>query len=53
VTLNLKVYGWQAWLIKRNITRTFEHILEVADMDGNETLSKEEIKVTRVGGEGR
>eukprot|EP01102_Stenamoeba_stenopodia_P014581 TRINITY_DN4861_c0_g1_i1.p1 TRINITY_DN4861_c0_g1~~TRINITY_DN4861_c0_g1_i1.p1 ORF type:complete len:197 (-),score=35.91 TRINITY_DN4861_c0_g1_i1:57-566(-) len=38
-----KVYGWQAWLAKRAIHKTFEKVLKESDNDGDGLLSKEVI----------
>jgi len=36
-----KVYGWQAWLAKRAIHKTFDKVLQESDGDGDGKLSKE------------
>ncbi|KAL6067735.1 E3 ubiquitin-protein ligase RBBP6 [Balamuthia mandrillaris] len=42
---NLKeVHGWQTWLIKSHINKTFDNAVAAADVDGDQQLGKEEIK---------
>jgi len=40
-----KVYGWQAWLAKPSIKKTFDNFIRHVDINGDQRLSKEELKL--------